>query len=52
MLPSTEFTLVVILLLVALLVLTAEMRYSQHSRGELPEELPQPQPPINQQEEA
>lgn len=52
MLPSTEFTLVVILLLVALLVLTAEMRYSQHGRGELPEELPQPQPSINHQEEA
>ena len=50
MLPSTEFILVVILLLVALLVLTYEMRYSQHRFGELPEELPQNQTQIKQQE--
>ena len=50
MLPATEFILVVFLLVVALLVLTYEMRYSQHRRGELPEELSQSQTPIKQQE--
>jgi hypothetical protein len=48
MMPPTEFILVVILLLVALLVLTYEMRYSQHHWGETPEELSQKQPPMNQ----
>ncbi len=38
MVPSTEFLLVVIFLVIALLVLSYEMRYSQRAGDDLPEE--------------
>ena len=51
MLPHTQFILVIILLVVALLVLTVEMRYNPPTKNDLPEELSQKPTPSTQQEE-
>ncbi|MCX6044763.1 MAG: hypothetical protein NT075_06585 [Chloroflexi bacterium] len=51
MLPSTQFILVIVLLLVALWVLTAEMRYNPRGENDLPEELSANPTPSAQQKE-